>query len=110
MLPCSGGQRSELTRVVLDIAAGTVTRSRLSTRACEFSTLNPQQNGRQYRHAYLPASAIDDPVKWGPNQVSVASQLLLRVEGQFSNPHLQHAPAATWRLLLPASVRTAYRC
>lgn len=66
----SGGQRSELTRVVIDTAAGSVSRARLSTRCCEFSTLNPAVNGRPYRHAYVPASAVDDPVRWGPNQVS----------------------------------------
>ena len=61
--------------MVLDTAAGGVTRSRLSTRACEFSTINPQQNGRQNRYAYVPASAVDDPVKSGPNQVGVCLEL-----------------------------------
>lgn len=65
----NGGQRSELTRVVIDTAAGSVSRARLSTRCCEFSTLNPAVNGRPYRHAYVPASAVDDLVRWGPNQV-----------------------------------------
>jgi Retinal pigment epithelial membrane protein len=74
-LPCSGEQRSELTRMVLDTAAGGVARSRLSTRACEFSTINPQQNGRQNRYAYVPASAVDDPVKSGPNQVGLCLEL-----------------------------------
>lgn len=61
--------------MVLDTAAGSVTRSRMSTRACEFSTINPQQNGRQNRYAYVPASAVDDPVKWGPNQVGFCLEL-----------------------------------
>ncbi len=53
----------------MDTTANTVSQRPLSHRCCEFSTLNPGINGRPYRHAYVPASAIDDPVKWGPNQV-----------------------------------------
>ncbi len=55
--------------MVIDTASSTTTRMPLSRRCCEFSTLNPAVNGRPYRYTYLPASAVDDPVYWGPNQV-----------------------------------------
>lgn len=64
-----GGQRSELQRLVIDTASGSVSRRSLSHRCCEFSTVNPRFNGQPYRHLFVPAAAVDHPVYWGPNQV-----------------------------------------
>lgn len=88
--------------MVLDTAAGSVTRSRLSTRACEFSTINPQQNGRQNRYAYVPASAVDDPVKSGPNQVGVCPELC-STETRLHRSALLRVVESTQRKLAPAA-------
>jgi len=67
----SGGQRTELCRVVVDTATGAVTRRSLSHRTCEFPLVAPTAHGRPHRHIYAPASCIDHPVWWGPAQVIV---------------------------------------
>ena len=76
---CRGGQRSELSRMAINTATGDVRRRSLSHRTAEFSTMNPAFNGKPYRHAYVGASAIDDPIYWGPNQVPPTIQQVLLV-------------------------------
>ena len=55
--------------MVVDTASGAVTRRSLSHRTCEFPSVAPEAHGRAHRHIYSPASSIDHPVWWGPNQV-----------------------------------------
>ena len=67
--PPRGGQRSEFQRLVLNLSSGSVRRQAASHRCCEFSAMNMAYTGKPYRHAYVPASRIEDPFYWGPNQV-----------------------------------------
>ena len=66
-----GGQRSELHRVVINTATGKVSRQSLSHRCCEFPTIPAVRNGRPAKYLYTPASAVEDPYHWGPNQVRI---------------------------------------
>jgi Retinal pigment epithelial membrane protein len=65
-----GGARSEMQRLVVDFGSGEVSRQSLSHRCCEFPSIHPDYVARRYTHSYVPASRIDDPYFWGPNQVS----------------------------------------
>lgn len=48
---------------------GAAKREELSRRPCEFPTVNPKVVGRPHRFVFVPGSAVDHPVLWGPNQV-----------------------------------------
>ena len=66
-----GGQRSELQRLVMNLADGSnaATRQSLSHRCCEFPAINPTLASKPHRYIYAPASVVEDTFYWGPNQV-----------------------------------------
>ncbi len=70
-----GGCRSQLYRLVADLATDTLESCEQQLqRTVEFPTYAWQSaTGKPYRHAYLGADAVDHPVSWGPAQVRVVT-------------------------------------
>ncbi|PSC73715.1 carotenoid oxygenase [Micractinium conductrix] len=60
--------RGTLTRVVLDLQAGTASQHRLMDRACEFPCVAPAVTGRPHRHTYLVGSRFAGAETWGAPQ------------------------------------------
>lgn len=69
--PSSGSQRSELHRTTLNLADGSISRTRTLQRPIEFPAVAPSVAGRPHQHAYAAGAAIDHPVLWGPAQTLV---------------------------------------
>ncbi|KAL4438663.1 hypothetical protein ABPG77_006267 [Micractinium sp. CCAP 211/92] len=61
--------RGTLTRLVLDLRAGTAAQHRLMDRACEFPSVAPSVTGKPHRHVYLAGSRFPSADAWGPPQV-----------------------------------------
>lgn len=64
----NGGQRSESWRIELDVRRGTVRRTKLQQRSCEFPVVSPKVAGKKHKHFYCLAAQMDHPELWGPAQ------------------------------------------
>lgn len=66
-----GGQRSQLTRVTLDLQQRSATQQRLLRRTAEFACVNWSYHARSHSHIFAVADAVDHEVLWGPPQTLV---------------------------------------
>lgn len=76
--------RGTLTRLVLDLQAGTAVQHRLADRAVEFPSVAPSVTGKPHRHVYTVGSRFPSADVWGAPQV--VCKVTLAPEAGLSQP------------------------